>query len=185
MTEELKRARVTPLPDSSVTWALGRGIRPARYGDASGPVLFSLHRSIQEEPQGIAGWLLVYIIVLGFLVVHGLGLTLAAIIIYSKPSLAGLHTFVPLGALLYYVLTNIAGAVYTVVLFVLMFRRRHSAIANNIAFNILSASILVSWHLLGAKSPVGTVVDVLPYLVGLSYVLTSKRVRNTFRVGMR
>ena len=185
MAEELKRAPVTPLLDSTVTLADAGGLGSPRYGGAGGPVLFRFQASLQEEPQSIAGWLLVYIVVLGFLVVHGLGLTVASIIIYSKPSIAGLHTFVPLGALLYYVLTNIAGAVYTVVLFVLMFRRRQSAIANNIAFNILSASIVVSWHLMGAKSPVGTVVDVLPYLVGLCYVLTSKRVRNTFRVGMR
>jgi hypothetical protein len=142
-------------------------------------------KSIREEPQGIAGWLLVYVTVLAFLVVHGMGLTVAAIIIYSNPSIAGLHTFIPLGGLLYYVITNIAVVLYTVVLFVLMFRRHHSAIANNIAFNILSASIVVSWHLLGEKSPVGVVIDVLPYLVGLCYVLSSKRVRNTFRVGMR
>ncbi len=148
-------------------------------------MVFRSHDSLHEEPQGIAGWLLVYVIVLAFLVVHGLGLTVGAIIIYSNPSIAGLHTFMPLAGLLYYVLTNIAGALYTVVLFILMFRRRHSAIANNIAFNVLSASIVVSWHLMGAKSPVGTVIDVLPYLVGLCYVLTSKRVRNTFRVGMR
>jgi Protein of unknown function (DUF2569) len=142
-------------------------------------------KSIREEPQGIAGWLLVYLIVLAFLVVHGIGLTVASIIIYSNPSIAGLHTFMPLGALLYYIFTNVAVALYTVVLFVLMFRRRHSAIANNIAFNILSASVVVSWHLLGEKSPIGTVIDVLPYLLGLCYVLTSKRVRNTFRVGIR
>lgn len=144
-----------------------------------------MHKSIEEEPQDIAGWLLFYVLVLAILVVHGIGLAVAAIIVYSKPSIAGLYTFMPLGALVYYVMTNIAVALYTVVLFVLMFRRRDSAVANNIAFNILSASIVVSWHLLGEKSPVGTVIDLLPYLVGLCYVLTSKRVRNTFRVEMR
>jgi hypothetical protein len=142
-------------------------------------------KSIRKEPPGIAGWLLVYLIVLAFLVVHGIGMTIGAIIIYSNPSISGLHTFIPLDALLYYVITNVAVALYTLVLFVLIFRRRHSAIANNIAFNILAASIVVSWHLLGEKSPVGTVIDVLPYLVGLCYVLSSKRVRTTFRVGIR
>lgn len=185
MAEESKRAPGTPLLDSTVTLADAGRLGSPGYGGAGGPVLFRLKASLQEEPQGIAGWLLVYIVVLGFLVVHGLGLTVASIIIYSNPPIAGLHTFVPLGALLYYVLTNIAGAVYTVVLFVLMFRRRQSAVANNIAFNILAASIVVSWHLMGAKSPVGTVVDVLPYLAGLCYVLTSMRVRNTFTEGMR
>jgi hypothetical protein len=169
VTEDLGHARVTPLLDSSVEIPIRRFIRGT---------------SIQQEPEGIAGWLLVYVVVLAFLVVHGIGLTVAAIIIYSNPSIVGLHTFIPLGAVLYYVITNIAIALYTVVLFVLMYRRRHSAFANNIAFNIFSASILLSWHLLGEKSPVGTVIDVLPYLVGLCYVVSSKRVRNTFRVGM-
>ncbi len=163
----------------------GGGVGTPSYGGTGGPALFRSDDSLHEEPQGIAGWLLVYVIALAFLVVHGLGLTVGAIIIYSNPSIAGLHTFIPLAGLLYYVLTNIAGAVYTVVLFTLMVKKRHSAIANNIAFNILSASIVVSWHLMGAKSPVGTVVDVLPYLVGLCYFLTSKRVRNTFREGMQ
>jgi hypothetical protein len=170
VTEELERARVTSLLDRSVeipTRRLTRG------------------KSIQREPQGIAGWLLVYVIVLAFLVVHGIGLTVAAIIIHANPSIAGLHSFMPLGAVLYYVITNIAIAFYTLFLFVLMFGRRQSAVANNIVFNILSASIVVSWHLLGEKSPVGTVIDVLPYLVGLCYVLISKRVRNTFSAGMR
>ena len=162
-----------------------RRVGTPSYGGTGGPALFRSDDSLHEEPQGIAGWLLVYVIALAFLVVHGLGLTVGAIIIYSNPSIAGLHTFIPLAGLLYYVLTNIAGAVYTVVLFTLMVKKRHSAIANNIAFNILSASIVVSWHLMGAKSPVGTVVDVLPYLVGLCYFLTSKRVRNTFREGMQ
>ena len=142
-------------------------------------------KSLRGEPPDIAGWLLVYVIVLAFLVVHGIGLTIGAIVIYSNPSIAGLHTFIPLDALLYYVITNIAIASYTLGLFVLMCKRRHSAIASNIALNILSASIVVSWHLLGEKSPVGTLIDVLPYLVGLCYVLSSKRVRTTFRVGVR
>jgi hypothetical protein len=170
VAEVSKQARVTPLLDTTVEFPIRRLTR---------------WKSIREEPQGIAGWLLVYVIVLAFLVVHGIGLTVAAIIIYSNPSIAGLHTFMPLSALLYYVITNIAVALYTVVLFVLMFTRRHSAVANIVVFNILSASIVVSWHLLGEKSPVGTVIDVLPYLVGLCYVLTSKRVRNTFRAGMQ
>jgi hypothetical protein len=38
---------------------------------------------------------------------------------------------------------------------------------------------------LGEKSHVGTVIDVLPGLVGLCYFLISKRVRNTFTAGRR
>ena len=175
-----RRVRTAALLAHIVTMADGGDVGSPRYGGTGDPALLHSRDSLHGEPRGIAGWLLLYVIALAFLVVHGLGLTVGAIVIYSDPAIAGLHTFIPLAGLLYYVLTNTAGAVYTVVLFTLMFKRRHSAIANNIVFNILSASIVVSWHLMGAKSPVGTVIDVLPYLVGLCYFLTSKRVRNTF-----
>jgi hypothetical protein len=111
---------------------------------------------------------------------HGLVLTVAAVVIYAKPALAGLTSFGPLGWLLFYVVANVVLAVYTAVLLVLMLQHRKAAIANNIVFNFLSVLFLVMWHLLGEKSLVGTVVDSLPGLVGLGYVLTSKRVRGTF-----
>ena len=111
---------------------------------------------------------------------HGLVLTVAAVVIYAKPALAGLTSFGPLGWLLFYVVANVVLAVYTAVLLVLMLQHRKAAIANNIVFNFLSVLFLVVWHLLGEKSLVGTVVDSLPGLVGLGYVLTSKRVRGTF-----
>jgi hypothetical protein len=140
---------------------------------------------MKEKPEGIGGWLLVYIIALAIQLVHGIGLTIGAIIIYSDPSLAGLHTFIPLGALLFYVSTNLIAASYAIVLFILMFKRRRSAVADNIAFSILTISFLVSWHVSGEKSNIGTVIDVLPGLIGLCYFLASKRVRNTFTVGLR
>ena len=111
---------------------------------------------------------------------HGLVLTVAAVVIYAKPALAGLTSFGPLGWLLFYVVANVVLAVYTAVLLVLMLQHRKAAIANNIVFNFLSVLFLVVWHLLGEKSLVGTVVDSLPGLVGLGYVLTSKRVQGTF-----
>jgi len=140
---------------------------------------------MKEKSEGIRGWLLVYMIALAIQLVHGIGLTIGAIIIYSDPSLAGLHTFIPLGALLFYVATNLIAASYAIVLFILMSKHRRSAIANNIVFNILTISFLVSWHILGEKSNVGSVIDVLPGLIGLGYFLASKRVRNTFTVGLR
>jgi hypothetical protein len=140
---------------------------------------------MKVKPEGIGGWLLVYTIALAIQLVHGIGLTIGATIIYSDPSLASLHTFIPLWALLFYVITNLIAACYAIVLFILMFKHRHSAIGNNIAFNILTISFLVSWHVLGAKSNVGTVIDVLPGVIGLCYFLVSKRVRNTFTVGIR
>jgi hypothetical protein len=69
---------------------------------------------------------------------------------------------------------------YGVVLFVLMLTKRRAAIANNILFNALSVAFLVSWFLLGAKSPIGTVVDALPGLAAIAYFSRSRRVRNTF-----
>jgi hypothetical protein len=111
---------------------------------------------------------------------HGLVLTVAAVVIYAKPALAGLTSFGPLGWLLFYVVANVVLTVYTAVLLVLMLQHRKAAIANNIVFNLLSVLFLVVWHLLGEKSLVGTVVDSLPGLVGLGYVLTSKRVQGTF-----
>jgi hypothetical protein len=128
----------------------------------------------------IRGWLLVYIAALAVLLLHGAGLTIASIVIYAHPTAAGLHSFVPLGFLLFYVITNVILILYGVVLFILMSQRRGSAITNNIIFNILSASFLVAWHLLGEKSNVGTLVDSAPNLVGAAYVLLSRRVRSTF-----
>src|SRR4249919_2351121 len=127
----------------------------------------------RRESGGIRGWLLVYVVVLAFLTVHGIALTIASIIIYSKPSAAGLATvaplksFSPLSSLLFYVITNVLLVIYAVVLYILMFQRRKAAIAHNIAFNTLSVLLLIAWHFVGAKSNIGTFVDALPNLVSL------------------
>jgi hypothetical protein len=132
---------------------------------------------------GLRGWLLVYMAVLAILFFHGIGLTVASIVIYADPSAAGLHSFVPLGFLLFYVASNLILVIYTVRLFILMRQRRRTAIINNITFNALSVIFLLAWHLLGEKSNVGTLVDTLPNIAGLAYVLWSRRVRNTFIIG--
>ncbi|MGH9080001.1 MAG: hypothetical protein ACRDYE_08020 [Acidimicrobiales bacterium] len=111
---------------------------------------------------------------------HGLGLTAGAIVIFADPGRAGLTSFVPLGALLFYVITNIVIAAYTAVVLALMIRRRRAAIVNCIVLNCLTVVFLSLWHLLGEKSPFGTIVDSLPGLVGLAYILRSRRVRGTF-----
>ena len=129
---------------------------------------------------GNRGWLLIYMVCLVAQLVHGLGLTIASLIIYANPSLAGLDSFIPLWALLVYVVSNLGLIAYGVVLFVLMLRKRKAAIPNNIAFNALSVAFLISWFFLGAKSPVGTVVDSLPGLAGIAYFSCSRRVRNTY-----
>jgi hypothetical protein len=51
--------------------------------------------------EGVRGWSLAYVIALALLFLHGIELTVAADIIFSDPSIAGLHSFVPLGSLLF------------------------------------------------------------------------------------
>jgi hypothetical protein len=134
---------------------------------------------------GMRGWLLAYVVVLAYLLLHGAGLTIASIVIYAHPAAAGLRSFVPLSFLLFYVITNVILIFYMALLFVLMARRRKSAIINNIVFNILSVMFLVAWHILGEKSNAGTVVDSVPNLAGAAYFLLSRRVRNTFVIGSK
>jgi hypothetical protein len=133
-----------------------------------------------KESGAIRGWLLVYVVVLAFITVHGMALTAASITIYIKPSAAGVTSFAPLSALLFYDITNALLIIYAIVLFILMFRRRKAAIVHNIIFNAVSVLLLVGWHFAGQKSNVGTFVDALPSLVSLWYFLVSKRVRTTF-----
>ena len=70
-----------------------------------------------------------------------------------------------------------SGPIY---LFILMKRRRRSAIIHNIIFSILSVVFLVTWHAIGEKSTMGTLVDSIPSLVIVVYFLLSRRVRKTF-----
>jgi uncharacterized protein DUF2569 len=133
----------------------------------------------------VRGWLLVYIAGLAVLLVHSAALTIGSIVIYAHPAAAGLHSFVPLGFLLLYVTTNLFLIIYAIFLFVLMARRRRSAIIHNIVFNLLSVAFLVIWHLFGEKSNFGTVVDSVPGLIGAAYFMLSRRVRNTFIIGSR
>jgi hypothetical protein len=134
----------------------------------------------QPRLVGIRGWLALYMVGLAAELAHDLALTIGSLVIYTKPSLAGLHSFIPLWALLIYVSSNLGLVAYGVVLFVLMSRERKAAIANNILFNALSIAFLVLWFFLSAKSPIGTVVDSLPGLAAIAYFSRSRRVRNTF-----
>jgi hypothetical protein len=140
----------------------------------------------QERPMGgrppIRGWLIVYLVLLAGLAAHGLELTIASLIIGADPSLAGLTSFVPAPALAFYVVSNALLILYTVLLFVLMFRRRRSAIAHNVIFNVLSVLFLLGWHAFHMKSTVGVAIDTSPNIVMAAYILTSKRVRRTFGV---
>jgi hypothetical protein len=123
---------------------------------------------------------MVYIAVVAGLLAHAALLTVGAIVVYSDPAAAGLRSFVPLGALLFYAATNVGLILYGAVLFVMMRRRRRSFIANNVVFNLLSVAFLLAWHLIGEKSNIGTLIDSAPNLVGAAYILLSRRVRSTF-----
>jgi hypothetical protein len=129
---------------------------------------------------GIRGWLALYVVGLAVELAHGLALTIGSLVIYARPSLVGLHSFIPLWALLIYVVSNLGLVSYGVVLFVLMARRRKVAIPHNILFNALSIAFLIIWFVLSAKSPIGTVIDSLPELAAIVYFARSRRVRNTF-----
>jgi hypothetical protein len=129
---------------------------------------------------GIRGLLALYTVGLAAELAHGLVLTIGSLVIYARPSLAGLQSFIPLWALLIYVVSNLGLVAYGVVLFALMSKERKAAIRHNVLFNALSIAFLVIWFFLSAKSPVGTVVDSLPGLAAIVYFARSRRVRNTF-----
>ena len=90
----------------------------------------------EKELIGIRGWLLVYVVVLGLLTVHTIGLTVASVIIYNKAATAGLATLAslkassPLSSVLFYDITSVLLIIYAVVLYILMFRRRKAAICS-------------------------------------------------------
>ena len=94
-------------------------------------------------PVAIRGWLLVYMIGLVIQALHGLVLTVGAVVIFADPARAGLTLFIPLGALLFYVTTNIVVAIFTTVVLALMIRRRKAAIVNSIVLNCLTVLFLM------------------------------------------
>ncbi len=54
----------------------------------------------------VRGWLLVYSAVLAILTLHGAALTIASVVVYLHPAIAGMHSRVPLNSLLFYVTAN-------------------------------------------------------------------------------
>jgi hypothetical protein len=136
----------------------------------------------EVERPPIRGWLIVYLIVLAVLAAHGLELTIAALIIAADPSLAGLTSFVPLPALLFYVVSNTLLILYAVLLYVLMFQRRRSFIAHNVVFHAMSVAFLLGWHVFHMKSTLGVVIDIVPSILMTTYIVTSHRVEQTLRM---
>jgi hypothetical protein len=135
----------------------------------------------EAERTPIRGWLIVYLVVLAGLAAHGLELTIASLIISADPSLAGLTSFVPVPALIFYVTSNTLLVFYIVLLYVLMARRKRSAIAHNVVFNALSVAFLLGWHVFHMKSTLGVAIDIVPSILMTAYILTSKRVKQTLR----
>jgi len=131
-----------------------------------------------ELPR-IRGLLLVYFIALTIFFVHNSFLTAGSIVVYGHSAATGSH-HIQAGSLVYYVISNATLLVYVIYLFILMKRRRKSAIIHNIVFNILSVVFLVTWHAIGEKSTTGALVDSIPNLVIVVYFLLSRRVRKTF-----
>lgn len=149
--------------------------------DASSPGRVAGHG--RELPR-IRGFLVIYHLLLVIFAVHNTLLTVGSVLVYVQSSTTK-HSHVPLGSLVFYVLTNVVLILYVIYLFILMRRRRKSAIMHNIAFNILSVVFLVSWHVIGEKSATGMIVDSVPNLVIAAYFLMSGmvlsgRVRRTF-----
>ena len=138
------------------------------------------NRAVTEhKPQRIGVILLGYVVVLGILIVHGLGLSIASIVVNANPSIGGLEEPVPWINIAFYVATNVMLAVYTAVVMVLILRRRRSAVVHNAVFALATTVCLVVWHLLGMKSTLGVIVDSLPGLLGAVYLMWSPHVRKT------
>jgi hypothetical protein len=155
--------------------------RSERFPGRQIPMEGAIGRGAEVEWPPIRGWLIVYLVVLALLTAHGLELTIASLIIAADPSLARLASFVPVPALLFYVISNALLIFYAALLYVLMFRRRRSAIAHNVVFNALSAAFLLAWHVFGMKSMLGVLIDIVPNVLMTAYILTSKRVKQTLR----
>lgn len=134
-----------------------------------------------ELPR-IRGLVLVYHFLLVVFAVHNSILTVGSVVVYAHSAATG-RSHVLLVSLIFYVATNVVLILYVIYLFMLMSHRRKSAIVNNIAFNLLSAIFLLSWHLIGEKSTTGTIADSAPNLVIAAYFLLSRRVRRTFVIG--
>jgi hypothetical protein len=136
----------------------------------------ALRAFISTAPRG---WLLFYMVALAAQLAHSLFLTVGSVVMYSL-SLADHGSFIPLWALLIYDVMNLVLLTYGAVVLRLLLSDRRAAIANNILFNALSVAFLISWFLLGAKSPFGAVVDSLPGIAAITYFLFSRRVRGTY-----
>ncbi|MBQ0902090.1 hypothetical protein [Micromonospora sp. U21] len=122
-----------------------------------------------------------YVVLLVLLLIHGIGLTIATLVIDTNPSLAGMTDLAPGSHVAFYVVTNCLLAVYILVLVWLICTKRRAAIVHNYLYCATSIGCLVAWNVLGMKSSIGTVIDSLPSVVGIVYFANSTRVKRTLR----
>jgi hypothetical protein len=134
-----------------------------------------------EHRRRLGGLLLGYAVLLAVLLLHGVGLTIAALVVEANPSLVGLTDLGQGSHITFYVVTNVLLAGYLVLLLWLIGTKRRAAIVHNYLYCVFSIGCLVAWHALGMKSTVGTVLDSLPGIAGILYFATSTRVRQTLR----
>ncbi len=141
-------------------------------------------RDAVVRPRRIGGLLILYLVGQGYLALHGLGLTVASVIINAKPGLAGVSQPKPRGSIAFYVATNVVLATGSIALIVLSIKKQRVAIPINAVWAVATIVCLVAWYLLGMKSPTGVVVDSTPGMVGLVYFALSGRVRETLISGL-
>ncbi len=135
----------------------------------------------QGQLSGIRGFLVFYLFIMAYQLVHGLVLTGGSIVLYNNPALAKTQDFsLPLSGLLLYDISNLILAALGVVFLVLAFKRKKAAIVWGLALSVLWPVALFVWHIAGEKSHFGTIVDTLPNIIGIFYLLLSKRVKATF-----
>jgi hypothetical protein len=135
----------------------------------------------QGHLNGIRGFLPFYLFLMGYQLAHGLVLTVGSIVLYNDPALAKTQDFsLPLGGLLLYDISNLILAALGIVFLVLAFKRKKAAIVWGLALSVLWPVALFVWHVAGEKSHFGTIVDTLPNIISIFYLLLSKRVKATF-----
>jgi hypothetical protein len=125
------------------------------------------------------------VVLLVVLFIHGVGLTIATVVIDANPSLVGMTDLGPESHIAFYLVTNCLIAVYTLILLWLILTKRRAAIVHNYLYCAISIGCLLAWNVLGMKSPVGTVIDSLPGVVGILYFAASTRVKRTLRRPLR
>jgi hypothetical protein len=129
----------------------------------------------------LGGLLVGYVVVLVLLLIHGIGLTIATLVIEANPSLVGMTDLGPGSHIAFYVVTNCLLAAYILMLVWLICTKRRAAIVHNYVYCAISIGCLVAWNALGMKSPIGTIVDSLPAVVGILYFANSTRVKRTLQ----